>query len=72
MQRLSDTLCILALAVHPQPHSGKAAIQHPAFIRLQDVTEQNAHEPQLLDQRRVLAKDHPREHIAVTGEIFGR
>src|SRR5437588_6986503 len=39
VERLGEPLRVLALAVHAQLDGGKAAIEHPAFVRRQDVAE---------------------------------
>src|SRR5208283_6210352 len=36
-QLLGDSLCVLALPIHPQRDGRQARIEHPAFVSLQDV-----------------------------------
>ena len=50
VERLRHALRVLALPVHAQRDGGQAAVEHPAFVRLQDVAEHAAPAADLLDQ----------------------
>ena len=71
VQRFGQPLRVLALPVHAQRHGGQAAVQHPAFVGLQDVAEHAALEQDLAHQLGILGKRHPRHHVAEPGKVLG-
>lgn len=70
-QLFGDTLPILAGTVHAQDHGGKATIEHPAFIRLENIPKQMTQQADLLDQFGILGQDHAGEQVTETGKILG-
>ena len=71
-QRCRNVLRVFSGAPHAQTHRGKPPIEHPAFVRLQNRTEQTALRANLPNQVGVFRQQHAADHIAEAGKVFRR
>jgi len=60
-----------ALPVHAQRHRGEPAVEHPAFVGLQNVAEHDAAFAQPVDERGVAGQRHAGQQVAEARQVLG-